>query len=119
MLVGVYLLLLAWHLWRRHGAIVEKPTATVTVGQVFLITLLNPKAIIFALGVIPFTAAWPWLYLLSFLGLTATVASAWICLGAAMGRVAAATGQSRIVPRVGAAAVGMSAVLLLVSPLLR
>jgi threonine/homoserine/homoserine lactone efflux protein len=70
--VGVYLVRLAAKLWQ-HGA-VDVTVAPVTARQVFLTTLLNPKALIFALGVIPFASANWWLYLLSFLVLLVTAA---------------------------------------------
>ena len=54
-----------------------------------------------------------------FLGLLACVAMGWIAVGAAIGRAAGAAGRAGLVPRVGAAAVGAFAVLLVVGPLLR
>ena len=77
--VGAYLVRLAAKLWQ-HGA-VDLTVAPVTPRQVFLTTLLNPKALIFALGVIPFATANWWLYLLCFLVLLVTVALGWIALG--------------------------------------
>jgi threonine/homoserine/homoserine lactone efflux protein len=115
--VGVYLAWLAVRLWRR-GA-VDLSVVPVTPRQVFVTTLLNPKALVFALGVIPFgTPDW-WAYLASFLGLLVLVALCWIGLGAALGRAAGATGRAGLVPRIGAAAVGAFAVALVVGPLLR
>ena len=88
--------------------------------QVFVTTLVNPKAIVFALGIIPFGGARPvWPYLLGFLLLLATVAACWITAGAILGRAAGRRGWGGAVPRVGAAAVGSFALLLLVAPLLR
>jgi threonine/homoserine/homoserine lactone efflux protein len=115
--VGAYLAWLAVKLWRQ-GA-VDLSAVPVTPRQVFVTTLLNPKALVFALGVIPFgTPGW-WPYLLGFLGLLAGVALSWIAIGAALGRAASAVGQAGLVPRVGAAAVGAFAVVLVVGPLLR
>ena len=115
--VGAYLAWLAVRLWQR-GA-VDLSVAPVTPRQVFVTTLLNPKALVFALGVIPFGAAawWPWL--LGFLGLLVMVAVSWIGLGVLLGRAAGAVGRARLVPRIGAAAVGCFAVLLVMGPLLR
>ena len=118
--VGAYLLVLALRLWRRGGAAL-RTGAVVTPRQVFVTTLLNPKAIVFALGVVPFGAgrgAWP-PYMLGFLLLLASVAAAWITAGAMLGGAAGRRGWGGAVPRVGAAAVGGFAVLLLVAPLLR
>ena len=57
--------------------------------------------------------------MLGFLGLLASVATAWIAAGAALGGAAGRRGWGGAVPRVGAAAVGGFAVLLLAAPLLR
>ena len=115
--VGAYLVWLAAKLWRQ-GA-VDLSAVPVTPRQIFVTTLLNPKALVFALGVIPFgTAVW-WPYLLGFVGLLVSVALCWIAVGAALGRAAGAVGRAGLVPRVGAAAVGGFAVLIVVGPLLR
>jgi threonine/homoserine/homoserine lactone efflux protein len=118
-LVGIYLLLLAWRLWRHGAALMTRRVALIGSRQVFFTTLLNPKAIIFALGIIPFGAPRPWLYLVAFLGLTAMVAVGWITVGAVMGRAATSRGHGRLVPRVGAAVVGGFALVLVASVLLR
>ena len=118
--VGVYLLLLAVRLWRRGGAALATG-AVITPRQVFVTTLLNPKAIVFALGILPFAAGqgvWP-PYLLGFLVLLIAVATAWITAGALLGAAAGRRGWGRAVPRVGAAAVGGFAVVMLLVPLLR
>lgn len=117
MAVGIYLVWLAVKLWQR-GA-VDLSVAPVTPRQVFVTTLLNPKALVVALGVIPFGSAVWWPYLLGFLGLLIGVALSWIALGAALGRAAVATGQPGLVPRIGAAVVGVFAVVLVAGPLLR
>jgi threonine/homoserine/homoserine lactone efflux protein len=118
--VGLYLLLLALRLWRRSGVAMASG-AVVTPRQVFVTTLLNPKAIVFALGVVPFEAGrsvWP-PYMLGFLLLLVSVAAAWIAAGAMLGGAAGRRGWGGAVPRIGAAAVGTFGVLLLVTPLLR
>ena len=90
-----------------------------TPRQVFTTTLLNPKAIVFALGVVPFGASRLHLYLLGFVGMLVAVALCWIGAGAALGRAAAGTGRTGVVPRVGAAAVAAFALVLVSGPLLR
>jgi len=117
LMVAAYLALLAVRLWRRGP--VDGSVAPVRPRQVFVTTLLNPKAIVFALGVIPFGAAGWWPYMLGFLGMLVGVALCWIAVGAALGRAAGAAGHAGIVPRVGAAAVAGFAVVLAVGPLLR
>ncbi|MBR0648658.1 LysE family translocator [Roseomonas terrae] len=117
--VGSYLLALALKLWRRGTVLEDGPIATVRPHQVFVTTLLNPKAIIFALGVVPLGSPHVWIYLLAFVVLLTIVAFSWIILGAAMGRVARANGQERIVPRVGAVAICCFALLIVASPFVR
>lgn len=117
--VGAYLLLLALKLWRQ-GAVLVGEVAPVKPRQVFITTLLNPKAIIFALGVVPFGNAHVWAYMMGFMGVLAVVGLGWVLAGALMGRAArAAGGAERLVPRVGAAAICLFAVLIVVSPLVR
>ncbi|MCR0984385.1 LysE family translocator [Roseomonas populi] len=117
LVVGAYLIWLAVRLWQR-GA-VDLSVAPVMPRQVFLTTLLNPKALVFALGVIPFGApGWP-AYFLAFLVMLVSVAVGWIGIGAALGHAAGAAGRRGLVPRLGAAVVGAFAVVLVVGPLLR
>ena len=116
--VGGYLMLLAVRLWRRGGATLADGRL-VTPRQVFTTTLLNPKAIVFALGVVPFGAPRLHLYLLGFVGMLIAVALCWIAAGAALGRAAAGAGRTGVVPRVGAAAVAAFALVLVSGPLLR
>jgi threonine/homoserine/homoserine lactone efflux protein len=116
--VGLYLLWLAVRLWRRGGEALARGVL-VTPGQVFVTTLLNPKAIVFALGILPFGAERVWPYMAGFLLLLGGVAVGWIAAGAMLERAAGRAGWSGLVPRIGAAAVGSFAVLLVAAPLLR
>lgn len=117
LVIGLYLILLAIKLWQ-HGAM-NLVAAPVAPRQVFLTTLLNPKAVIFALVVIPFSATNWWLYQLAFLAMVITVALGWLQLGAVLGRMAGAVGHARLVPRFGATAIGFFAAVLLISVLPR
>ena len=119
LVVGLYLLSLASRLWRGANVLASTNAPVITPARIFTTTLLNPKAIIFSLGVVPFESANVWLYLTGFAGLTAMVAIGWIGFGAVMGRVAAASGRSRLIPRIGAAVVSTFAVMLLTAPFLR
>lgn len=116
--VGAYLFVLALKLWRR-GAVAQVDAAGIGPRQLFVTTLLNPKAIIFALGVIPFGAAHVWVYLLGFVAMLAMVGFGWILIGSGIGRLAQAGGLTRLVPRLGAAAIGVFATLIVISPLMR
>lgn len=116
--VGLYLLLLAWRLWQRGGEAFS-PGHVVTPGQIFVTTLLNPKAIIFALGIMPFGAGRWWPYMLGFLAMLVCVAVSWIAAGSLLGGAAQRRGWGGLVPRIGAAAIATFATILLVAPLLR
>jgi threonine/homoserine/homoserine lactone efflux protein len=115
--VGAYLIYLAYKLWRggRQPALVA---GIVTPVRVFLTTLLNPKAIVFALGILPLQAEQGWAYLLSFACLVAGVALGWIGFGVLLGRAVETTACEGLVPRVGAAVVGTFAVVLMSAPLM-
>jgi threonine/homoserine/homoserine lactone efflux protein len=116
--VGAYLIHLALKLWR--GA--RRPAygaGIVTPVRMFLTTLLNPKAIVLALAVVPLQADYGWAYLLSFGCLVAGVALGWIGFGALLGRAVEATACEGLVPRIGAAVIGAFAVALLTAPLMR
>jgi threonine/homoserine/homoserine lactone efflux protein len=102
--VGLYLISLAVKLWRYGG--LDFAAGPVTSWQVFLATLLNPKALVFALAVIPFATTNWWLYLVGFLVLLVTVGLGWIALGVMLARAAGAVGHARLVPRLGAAVIG-------------
>ncbi|WP_052213830.1 LysE family translocator [Belnapia sp. F-4-1] len=120
--VGAYLLVLAWRLWRQGAKGMVGTVAgagLVRPGQLFVTTLLNPKAIVFALGILPFGKVPVLPYMLGFVALLASVAVAWIGLGAVLGQAAARRGIAGVVPRVGATAVAGFGMLLLVGPLLR
>lgn len=115
--VGAFLLLTAWRLWRRGARTAIAGAALVTPRQVFVTTLLNPKAVIFAVGIFPFGASTLWLYVVAFLGMTAVVAAAWIAVGAGLARATGTGSGNAWVPRVGATVVGGFALMLVSSPL--
>jgi threonine/homoserine/homoserine lactone efflux protein len=116
LLVGLYLLWVALRLWHRRAAFVLERSAIIGWKDVFVTTLLNPKAIVFAIGIIPFGSAQVSYYIGAFLMLVVMVASAWILIGVSMGRVAKAAERSHLVPRAGAAATAAFALLLVLSP---
>ena len=112
--VCLYLLHLALSLWRQSD---RPPEAIrpVMVANVFLTTLLNPKAIIFAFALMPpppdapLPDLAPWLGALTVM--IAIVGLGWICLGAAI-RHAAGKGGPQIGYRLGAVALAALATLL-------
>ncbi len=117
-IVGGYLLWISWRLWARGAQQATAGQKLVTAGQVFLTTLLNPKAVIFAFGIIPFGIPRASLYLIAFQLLTAGVGTLWIAGGATLGRLAGSQGTHLLVPRLGAVVLGAFAVTLVASPLL-
>lgn len=99
-LVAVYLLAAALELWRRRD-VLEGPPAGVRFERVFVTTLLNPKAIVFAFGVIPLSAPNAAFYLLGFVGFVVLAALSWLAVGALVGRMATQP-ASRAIPRASA-----------------
>ncbi len=94
----------AVRLWQGGGSTIEAATAPISFRRVFITTLLNPKALIFALGIIPpgtAVAVAPWLGLFS--GLVLAVALGWIALGRALARSAGGRATPWRVWRIAAA----------------
>ncbi len=116
--VGAYLCWLAVRLWRQGGT-VAGAAARVRPHQVFVTTLLNPKGIVFALGVVPFASPQVWAYMLAFMLTLAVVGFGWIVAGTGLGRAARRGGHPRLVPRLGATAIGAFAFMIAILPLLR
>lgn len=89
LLAGGWLIYSAVRLWNGAGQpfagepCVGAP-APVSIRTVFVTTLLNPKALIFALLFAPRPLAPPWLA--AFCGLIVGVGGCWIALGSALGR---------------------------------
>ncbi|WP_315812511.1 MULTISPECIES: LysE family transporter [unclassified Bradyrhizobium] len=84
--VVLYLLHLAAALWRHGSSSSASDAAPVTLRGVFITTLFNPKAIIFAFTLLPLegdaASLWPFLVVLGLS--TATIGGAWIVLGATL-----------------------------------
>lgn len=116
--VGVYLFMLAYRLWG-NGAAQQTSATAITVGRLFVATMLNPKAVVFALGVIPFGKPHVSAYLLGFVAMVAMVGTGWLFVGDAAGRMARAGGKAQWVPRVGAVAVSVFAMFVVISPLMK
>ena len=86
-LVGAYLLLLAFRLWRQ-GSASSVSAADVRALDVFVATVFNPKALVFAVAVIPFQRPDVWTYFAAFLAVLGLAGAGWLTVGAAMGRAA-------------------------------
>jgi len=112
--VTVYLLWLAFKIATSRDA---PDTAPLTEWDVFITTMLNPKAIIFAFIIIPFDSPMSLGYVVAF-GVSIILAgTAWVTCGAACGRVAKLTGRSRLIPRIGATAMVVFALLIQIASL--
>jgi threonine/homoserine/homoserine lactone efflux protein len=100
--VAVYLGWIAAKLWLR-GAPLAVPAAAVTLPSIFLTTLLNPKALIFALTIIP--AAHPQLiwFFAAYASSVVVVGFCWILIGRAIGATAGER-HAGLVPRIASVA---------------
>jgi threonine/homoserine/homoserine lactone efflux protein len=112
---AAYLFYAAWKLWR-EGAEILASDKPIDFSRVFVTTLLNPKAIVFALVVVPHLAdgdlfaASP--YLAGLVGMILAAATGWISAGALLraGMNGRLGGQA--IRRVGAVAMSIFAVTL-------
>lgn len=115
--LALYLFWLAFRLWTAQTELL--PRQTVTPAKVFLVTLLNPKALVFAFVVLPPLAGGQWFAALPWLGglclMIVAASLTWITLGAAIagGKIL----QPRLIPRVGGAVLALFALLLALSVL--
>jgi threonine/homoserine/homoserine lactone efflux protein len=100
LLIGAYLLFAAFDLWTRRD-VFEGTASGISVARVFVTTLLNPKAIVFAFGVIPLSKPNAAPYVLAFVAFVVLAALSWIAIGALIGRVFSGR-SSRLVPRLSA-----------------
>ena len=102
LLIGAYLFVLAFRLWRK-GSATDGRAAAVGAREVFVTTLLNPKALVFAMAVIPVGRPDVGLYLAAFAASVGLTGVGWLTIGAGAGRAAQSSGQARLIPRVGSA----------------
>ena len=112
--VALYLAYAAVRLWRRAGQPAASTTA-VSWSSVFAATLLNPKGLIFAVGIIPFGQPQLPGYLLAFALLIPSAGARWLVAGHLIG--AAAGTRRRFVPRIASVALAGFAGLIAASAL--
>ncbi|MHB1102724.1 MAG: LysE family translocator [Devosia sp.] len=100
--VAIYLGWIAVKLWLR-GARVAAPASAATLPDIFVTTLLNPKALIFALTIIP--AAHPQLiwFFLAYAVSVVGVGFCWILIGRTIGATAGER-HAGLVPRIASVA---------------
>jgi threonine/homoserine/homoserine lactone efflux protein len=80
---GAYLMFLSIKLWNTPFLVAR---AVISIRQVFVTTLLNPKACVFALVIIPFGSPHASLYLSAFAAIVPVVGTTWIVAGSLLGR---------------------------------
>ncbi len=115
LVVAVYLAWIAVRLWVR-GAQLTARGQPVTLLGVFVTTLLNPKALIFAVGVIPaVNPQLPW-YLAGFAAMVLGAGFSWIVVGTLIGTTAGER-HAGLVPRIGSVALAGFAGVLVASAL--
>lgn len=121
LVAGAYLLLSAFRLWRAQG--LSEPALAPPLSAVFLTTLLNPKAIIIALVLMP--AGWgqntgiavPALVIVA--GEILVVSTLWLGLGVALRASLAKLGGERTTSRLSALVLALFGVSLMVASLAR
>ena len=87
LVVAGYIALLAVRLWRRPGA-AQTGAGLIAPSRVFVVTLLNPKAFVLALSILPLQSPQLHWYLLALAGIILLAGSAWLLLGALIGAAA-------------------------------
>lgn len=109
-MVALYLVYAAWTLWQR-GAAPASTELAISFDRVFVTTLLNPKALVFAFGVLPLSAPNWAAYVAAFVGFVVLAAFFWITVGATVGRAAAGY-RGEVVPRISAVVLMLFAALI-------
>jgi threonine/homoserine/homoserine lactone efflux protein len=108
---AIYLLGLAVGLWRWRLA---STTRAVRAHHVFITTLLNPKALLIALVLLPTTASADFRYWVALAVLIPSIGTGWIYLGRSVGK-AAFRGLTAMIPRTASVILGVFAALLILS----
>ena len=117
LVAAAFLLWSAWKLWRDAGR-TDLGQRGITLSRVFLTTLINPKALIFAFAIFPavgFMARLP--YLGIHFALVLVTAVGWMALGAVVARSSAGLLTEGRVERITAVALAVFATLLVVQTL--
>lgn len=100
--VAIYLGWIAVKLWRR-GARLAAPASAVTLPNVLVTTLLNPKALIFALSIIPMEHPQLIWFFVAYAISVVCVGFCWILIGRAIGATAGER-HAGVVPRIASLA---------------
>lgn len=107
---SVVLILLAIRLWRHAGAEMTVASGPISIGQVFVTTLFNPKALIFAFVIFPRSGFQETVrFLALFSMLVIAIGCAWIALGRVIGSSAGRRATQSLIARCAAVALGVFA----------
>ncbi len=115
--VGLYLAWIAWKLWQ-SGDMTQETGEVISPHRLFTATLLNPKALVFAHGIVPLADPAAALYLAGFSAILVLTGFGWIALGAMAGGRARARRRPRLIPRLGATVLSVFAAVMIGSPLI-
>jgi threonine/homoserine/homoserine lactone efflux protein len=108
---AIYLLGLAVGLWRWRLA---SATRAVRAHHLFITTLLNPKALLIALVLLPPAASADFRYWVALALMIPSIGTGWIYLGSSVGK-AAFHGLAATIPRAASVILGVFAALLILS----
>lgn len=113
-MVAAYVTWIAVRLWAKPAHLTT--ARRVSFPMVFVTTLLNPKAIVFALTVIPLTHPTLWMYFATFSVCVVGAGFSWIAVGKAIG-AAAGSARHLLVQRIAAVVLGAFAGMIMASAL--
>jgi threonine/homoserine/homoserine lactone efflux protein len=116
--IAAYLIYLAIRLWR-SGLQPGNAQRLISFRDVLVTTMLNPKALLFALGIIPVHAPNSIVYFIAFVIMVIIAGSGWALLGVGLARGLLPKSRTHLVPRLGAVAIAAFAAYLLIAPLLQ
>jgi len=117
LLIAGYLIWIAVRLWRR-GVTNLATDRLIRLRDVFVTTLLNPKALLFALGIVPLHESDGLAYLAAFSLMVVAVGAGWITIGISIRRGLLSETARGFVPCIGALVIGAFAGYLVMAPFL-
>jgi threonine/homoserine/homoserine lactone efflux protein len=91
----------------------------ITFRDVLVTTMLNPKALLFGLGIIPVHASDRLAYFVAFVTMVIGAGSGWALLGVALARGILPKASAHLMPRLGAVVITAFACYLVIAPLLK